>query len=794
MVKLNPFYVIVFFVILLQSNLLYSQISIKGNLKNSNRDPIEYASIQLLFDSEYNQSTLTDSSGNFSIKTFEKGEFELLINCLGYLSVRNELNIRNDTTINFVLQHDTIFLKEVTITGQEKLIQAKSDGFVINIKGNILTSGKETVEILKHLPTLSISDESLNIFGKSSVIVYINERIVRLDGRTLMSYLNSLPTDIIKSIEIISTPPAQYDAAGNVGIIRIITDKNILPGLKEYFRVGYLKNTYSSHSLSCNISHSGKKMFFEGTISNGSFTYLNQSEYRCYFPNQTINTYNPKKWNYSNAQIQATLGYNFNQKSMITLDCQVPLLNKETIDDIENYTSYINPINNHIDSTIYSKGQTTKDRNTYNTEIFFKHKFSDKKSYFTANTAYLYNNDLNIRPFSSLTQINNSKLITDNYFSKGNQNYNIFTSMLDFTFTCLNLEANAGLKLSFLKTTSDNKFFTIVKDNEHPWMYNHFDYSEDIQSVYCSLEKKFSKWSFKSGLRAELTNTISKSIIYDGANKNSYIDFFPSLYISHKSNNGSVLTISYASRIDRPPYQYLNPFRWYISKYDYAVGNPFLKPSYFKSIELSFNKNSFSTKIYYINQTDKIGQYVVLDSLNILNQIQQSDNFMNEYRYGINVYKFLKMNSWLETSIQGDISYSEFLSNKKEFSHLYGLGSILTINNTIILNKNFQFLINIEENIPGLYNYRSMKNYFCTDASLNYINNKYHFGVRLFVGDMFKSANPEYFYISGGVKQIYQNYNDTRYLKIVISWKPGNWFNKPPEKITPSNTDEQNRL
>jgi hypothetical protein len=100
----------------------------------------------------------------------------------------------------------------------------------------------------------------------------------------------------------------------------------------------------------------------------------------------------------------------------------------------------------------------------------------------------------------------------------------------------------------------------------------------------------------------------------------------------------------------------------------------------------------------------------------------------------------------------------------------------------------------MEEQIPGLYNYRTMKNYFCLDAGMNYINMKNNFEVRLLFGDVLKTANPEYSYTSGGIKQVYNNYVDTRFFRIVISWRPGNWFNKAPETPTPSNIDEKQRL
>ncbi|NVO12101.1 MAG: outer membrane beta-barrel protein [Bacteroidales bacterium] len=770
---------------------------IKGNIKNSNGTPVEFATIQLLFDAVYHQSALSDSSGNYSLKATKKGNCELLTNSLGYSAVQKKFTLKNDTTINLVLRPDTIVLKEVTITGKKNLIQAKSDRYVVNIGGNIETKGRETTDILKQLPTVNITEKSLDIFGKSSVIVYINDRIVRLEGQSLLSYLNSLPPDIINSVEIISTPPAQYDAEGNVGIIKIVTKKNILPGWKENIKVNYIKNSYSSCISSAFASYSGKKMFFEGTINGGNYTYLNQNEYYNYFPNQTVTTFNPKKWNYLGSRLQAMLGYNFNENSNIIVSFQVPFYNEETISDIKNRTNFINPTNNQTDSAIYSNGKTIKNNYTFNSEVFFKHLFSNKKSYFTASTAYLNNYTRNERAFTSLSQINNTNLTTDNFYTKGGLNYNILTPKLDFTFPIHSFTVNTGLKLSFIKTSSSSQFFNTINDINilDLTQSNKYNYTENVQSVYYSMEKNTPKWSFEVGIRSEITNTIGHSLIIDKQYKDRYIDFFPTIYISHKLNNASSISLNYANRIERPPYQYLDPFKWHISKYDYAVGNPFLKPSYIKNLELTYLlNNTFSTKIFYTIQNSKIGQYVVLDSLNIANQIQKTDNFLNENSYGLNIYKLLKLYNWQETVLQFDFYYSKYTSNKKEFPNSYGIGNSIIMNNTFFLNKNIQTVFNLEERIPGIYDYRTMKNYFNLDIGLNYINHKKNFVIRLLASDVFKTANPEYYYVSDGIKQVYRNYSDTRMFKLVISWKLGNWYNKTSQAPLPSNEEEKQRL
>jgi hypothetical protein len=795
--KLVKHRLVIFVILTFKLSISYSQVSIIGSVKDTDGDTIEFATVQLLFDAKHHQSALSDSMGNYSIEATQEGDCELVARMIGYVPAGLQLNLKNDTIIHFVLQPDTIALNEITVLGHKKLIQAMPDRHIINIKGNIETTGKETSDLLKQLPGIYASDESINISGKSSVLVYINDREVRLGGRTLISYLNSLPPNIVKTVEIISTPPAQYDAEGNVGIIKINTDKNILPGWKANFRAGYIRNTFSSYMLSAYLNYSGEKLFFEANLSNGSYTNLNRSSYRSEFPDQTTTTYNPKRWNSSSAQLQTSLGYNFNENSTIIFDLQAPLFNKETIEDIENYTRFINPISQHSDSTIFSDGRTIKDLKTYNTEVFFKHLFADKQSFFTASAAYLNHHSSNSRDFISITQIENLDRTTENYFTQGNQNYSIVTSKLDFSFPLISWKVTTGLKLSFINTISDNQFFTVLNGihNLEQSLYNEFDYSENVQSVYYSMEKYISNWAVKGGLRSELTNTLSKSLVDNKSHKNRYIRFFPSLFLSHNFTNGSSLALSYTNRLERPPYQFLDPFKWYISKYDYAVGNPFLEPSKIMNIELTYMINStFSAKLYYTGHAGKIGQYVVLDSLNILNQIQQADNFLNESRYGLYVYKYLRMSDWLETVIHGELYCSEFVSERESFADLNGIGSTIVMSNTIALHKNFRIVLNMEDRIPGLYNYRTMKNYFRLDFGLNYVNEKKHFEVRLLVGDVLKTANPEYHYNSGGVKQVYNNYHDSRFMRLIVSWRPGNWFNTSPQTAVPSNIDEKQRI
>lgn len=110
--------------------------------------------------------------------------------------------------------------------------QSEKGGYELIVKGNEVFRGKDPVEILERLPLLRKDAGSLVMEGKSGFKVYIGNREVRLSGSSLMDYLRTVPSSSIRSIEVSTMPSSAYDAEGDVGIVNILTDKNINPGWK----------------------------------------------------------------------------------------------------------------------------------------------------------------------------------------------------------------------------------------------------------------------------------------------------------------------------------------------------------------------------------------------------------------------------------------------------------------------------------------------------------------------------------------------------------------------------------
>lgn len=680
-----------------------------------------------------------------------------------------------------------IRLDEISITAHNEFVQRKPDGYVVQIAGNVEIKGRETSDVLKQLPALLVKDNALGMMGKTGVVVYVDNRIVRLEGQTLLNYLNSLPPDIIKSVEILTTPPVRYDAAENVGVVNIVTKRNILPGWKGNLRAGCLKNTYSAYTASSFLNYRGKKFFLDANLFYSDFSSLNHTRYAAFFPNETMEVSNPKKWRSSESTLHSVLGYEFGDKTMVAFDVYVPLYNRSLITDIENTTRFLGLTGSVIDSTLYSNGASNNTNNTVNIGLFFKHRFNDR-SHFTINADYLNNRTKNNREFTTCVEKNGVTFPSEQYFAKGHLNHDILTAQTGFTFPLFTCTAQTGYKASFIHTASDNRF---QGDTEQ---VDKFDYRENIHALYYSMEKQLEKWSFKAGVRAEMTLAAGRSLSTGETHKDSYPKLFPTVHLSRKINDFSDFSLAYTDRIERPPYQYLDPFKWYISKYDYAVGNPFLKPSRIKNLEINYlYKDAFSATLYGSYQKDKIGRMVLLDSLDVTHQVQKADNFLNVGSMGVKLYAMIHSADWYRVVLQGDIGYCDYTSNRAEFLPVSGFNAVFVASNTFSITRKFQIICDLEERIPGLYEFREMKNAFNLGLGASYSWQEKGLEFRLYANDILKTAEPEYAYTSGGVRQLYRNYFDSRYVRLMLVWNFGNWFNGSIA-VPQSNEEEQQRL
>ena len=201
---------------------IFAQTEIKGQVIDQNM-PIAYANIILKnSNNEIVTGVTSDFDGYFTINT-KKGNYKLTISYVGYTNYNKDINLENNINLGVVtLQEDSSQLDEVVITSRKKLIEQKADRVVFNVENSITASSGDALDALKVAPGLQVQNGIIKMFGKGTPRVMVNNKMVPLTNEELIGYLNSLSASDIKKIEIIATPPAQYDASGNGGLINII--------------------------------------------------------------------------------------------------------------------------------------------------------------------------------------------------------------------------------------------------------------------------------------------------------------------------------------------------------------------------------------------------------------------------------------------------------------------------------------------------------------------------------------------------------------------------------------------
>jgi hypothetical protein len=750
--------------------------------------PLPFATIKV---SNTNTEVLSDDRGKYTVNASENDT--LVCSYVGCIS--KQVVVNGQSIVNIVLAPDTLQLKDIVVTGKRRPVQMSTDGLVVDVS-DMRTEGKLLTEILNQMPTIKVNDQSINMSGKSSVMVYINHRQVYLQGQDLIAYLNSLSPDIIKKVEIISTPPVQYEAEGNIGVVDIETSRNVNPGWQGTVQTLYRQAHYSSAGSSAHFSYRGKKFSLDGIFLGSMAKEYTKSNYKNYFPDETVSTNYPRRDKEKILRSLLTFVYDINKKNQLSVMFQIPLYNRTKTIDLDNTTKYNHISNFSLDSVMTSKGDELNKKYLFSSEAFYKHTFNDNSG-LTMTVGYINNYVNNNRSWLSSVESKGLRYADENYISQGRQKYNIYTAKTDYSIKIKDWKLDGGGKVAYTHSSSNNRLSMLNGNGliDNLLASDHFDYDELIDALYANISKTFDHVSVKFGLRAEYTHSKGYSYSLEETDKNHYFRLFPVVGLMYTISNKNIFGLSYAGRVERPQYQMLNPFRWYISKYDYSVGDPFLKPAYINNLELTYlHDNAFYCKLYYSHTSNEVGRMVFLDTLNIQNQIEKAGNYLSISTLGLNVNYTLRSGSWFESTLSNDLMYSMYGSNSSAFRKIVGWGCEFSVDNYFHVGNNIVLSLYAEDDVPGYYNYRKNNNSFLLNTGISFVNNKKNFVLRLNANDILKTSNPKYCYYSNGIRQEFHNYYDSRYVNLTLIWKFGNIFNKSKNYFDSSNSEERDRL
>lgn len=186
---------------------LASAREIEGIVMDTDSIPIEFANVTAFANDSVVGGGITNTSGLFNIKVGSDCN-RLRVSFVGYDDVI--LNFIQQNMGRIVLQKTSTTLQEVFV--KAPLIRREADRIVLNVAANPLNANKDAQELLKTAPGVWATDESLSIYGQGGTVVYIDDRKVNMSGNKLMTYLKSIQSSSIATIEIIPKAGAEYSA------------------------------------------------------------------------------------------------------------------------------------------------------------------------------------------------------------------------------------------------------------------------------------------------------------------------------------------------------------------------------------------------------------------------------------------------------------------------------------------------------------------------------------------------------------------------------------------------------
>lgn len=790
------FYVVILFLSI--SIASAQQQTLKGKVVNKNKQSVEFVHATLLKnDTIYVDGTATDSLGYFSFKA-EKGNYRLILEQFGAEYFNNSLDLDHDLDIGAIEIDESISLNEIFIEKRKALIEKKVDRLVFNIENSISGSGGNGLDALKATPLLYIQDERITMIGKSNVGVMVNDRLISLSGEDLIVYLRSLRSDDISNIEIITSPPSNYDAAGNSGLINIITKR--APKINDTYgniRAGLSQARHSLGNIGLSLNSKHNNWTFSGSVDyvNGS-TKLTRNLDLEYPQNEWKESFVNRRYS-DNLSGRLAADYQISEKSQTGI--QYRISNDKPITSTKTNSLVYDRTTSDLDSIIKTPANTNSDGILHTMNWYYQTKLDTLGTKLSIDVDYLNQNTSLENTFHTQTFFAEN-LPSDNYLSArilGDKKIDIFTSKFDMDFPLKWINLSFGGKVSFIHNEHENNYYDTT--NETPYIENSksnaFEYNENIQALYFSANKRLTdKFSFKLGLRTENTQTNSYSRTLSQRNKNNYLEWFPSLFMNYQLKNNGQLAFNYNRRIDRPGYNHLNPFRYYTNANNYVEGNPFLKAYYTNNFEVSYFNKNYYTALFFRDTKNGIAQINFIDPETYI-QAMTSENYYNQINYGwINAYSFRFKNVW-ENSTQVIISYTKTTSDISQIvPNVNSWNGHFNTRNSFILDseRKYRLELNYMYRLPAVS--ESYKTDVISDLSVgaraNLLQNKVQFSLEF--TDVFRTNKITYYQTVNGIPQKGQMYNDNQKLRFSLTYNFGKQFKTQNRKQ--SNEEEEKRL
>ncbi len=591
--------------------------SLTGAVTDENNQALPFANVLLLQpnDSSLMKGAVADEAGTYRLSDLPTGQFLLSATSVGYQPIFQRVDLDSDQTVDFRLSESTTQLEGVEVIAQRPLYEQRVDRMVVNVENSVTAAGSSALEILERSPGVVVNRQNsvISMAGKQGVLVMINGKVNYMPVEAVLQMLSGTSADNIAQIELITNPPAKYDAEGNAGMINIVLKEQPDQGLNGAFSVsgGYGRGAVGAANLNLNYRQGRVNVY-----ANYSYV-LNQQEGTADFfrqittPGQLAETAIefdrfPEQQNHS---LRIGVDYQLSPKTVVGFLVN-GYHNTFTLEgDIAGSI-----VNNQSPDTTFAR--LVDERNQWQHlagNVNIAHTFAEGKT-LSLNADYLrYDNKNPIDYVTDYSDEEGQLLFNERINSDKNTPLDILVGALDYSHRIYEqVRLETGVKA--VNTSLSNEVAVAAQTPQSTLppedLNGKADLAETILAVYTSLDYKISEQTeLTAGLRYEYTNTNLGSDEQTNIVDRQYGNLFPTATFSHTLNEKDQLTLAYNRRITRPTFNDIAPFFILLSPNTYYTGNPALQPAISDAVSFRYRHNSWLLTLQYSYEDSTIARF-----------------------------------------------------------------------------------------------------------------------------------------------------------------------------------------
>ena len=617
----------------------------------SDNSPVAFATVSLYNAAEeLVNGSLSEIDGTFVVTDVADGTYRVDVTFLGYEKVSVEgvvVSGGKATAVGTVtLGASAEMLEEVTVTGQRALIEEKVDRLVYNAEQDQLSKGGDAADVLRRVPLLQVDlDGNVSVRGSGNIRVLINNKPSTIIASSVADAMKMIPADQIKSVEVITSPSAKYDAEGSGGIVNIITKKNSL--------AGYFLNVDTGVGLrgsNLGLNGSYRKGKFGLTLGGFGRGFYNKAETSILqqFADSRSEQFGKADDNGIFGRYSLGLDYDLTDNMFLTGGVRYGIRSFKR-DELQTTSVFANenPVSNFLREIDSENSGNSVDLNLdYLYVIKPGRELTVSTLYSTTDEGSNFissNLDGNENVLSRLRNLNDNTnreitLQTDYIHPIGEK------QILEAGAKGILRQVNSDF--SYLSSEGDGEFFT---DARRP--AGTLDYNQDIAAAYGAYTLFLpGEWTIKAGLRYEETMI---DAVQNGETIEipDYRNVVPALNFSKRLGQTTTVKAGYSRRIQRPWLRQLNPNVNLQNTQNIEVGNPELRPELTDNFEVGysnmFGKTYLNIAFFGRNTANAINEIrVPVDTADGV-LLTTYANIGQEQAVGTNVFLNLYLtNSW----------------------------------------------------------------------------------------------------------------------------------------------------